>query len=175
MEGMDYLPIGSLWVTASQSARYYLLMLQQFTTHPYPYITTTPPSVFTYVEIKFQVQAPEWTSDLADSSSARFQTLAQSFCRDVSRWIKEEIADYLGCEVLRFERNPMLIVADLTFRGEQPASLDSDVDTILFEMPDWVIVQNESAAIKIGDLYIHADSSSTASAQRRQGPQLHWK
>lgn len=44
MEGMDYLPIGSLWVTASQSARYYLLMLQQFTTHPYPYITTTPPS-----------------------------------------------------------------------------------------------------------------------------------
>lgn len=52
----------------------------------------------------------------------------------------------------------MLIVADLTFRGEQPASLDSDVDTILFEMPDWVIVQNESAAIKIGDLYIHADS-----------------
>ncbi|PVD18691.1 hypothetical protein C0Q70_21241 [Pomacea canaliculata] len=203
MEGMDYLPIGSLWVTASQSARYYLLMLQQFTTHPYPYITTTPPSVFTYVEIKFQVQAPEWTSDLADSSSARFQTLAQSFCRDAStaifidrlmygRYLTQQYflltadvvatrqrrrtsdqQDHTDNHLLppRFvddRRNPMLIVADLTFRGEQPASLDSDVDTILFEMPDWVIVQNESAAIKIGDLYIHADSSSTASAQRRQ-------
>ncbi|XP_070173500.1 mucin-16-like [Littorina saxatilis] len=156
-EGETYFPIGDVMVTSTADVTRYFLMLDMLSTHAYPYTTTPIPAVYTYVEIKLRALTPSWTQEFADPSSAYYQQMVNAFCDDVSRWIKAEKQDYIGCKVLRINNNPLTIEAELKFSGQQTSSLRYEVDTIMLESPDWEIFGNV-IGLKMGKFYIYEES-----------------
>ncbi|CAG5120610.1 unnamed protein product, partial [Candidula unifasciata] len=84
IDGVYHLPLGGIYAAVDQEPSSYLLKLGTFTTHPFPFVTTTPKVLYTVMTISLDVFDPDWTAELNNSNSERFRLLAEPFCADVS-------------------------------------------------------------------------------------------
>ncbi|KAH9514744.1 hypothetical protein Btru_023486 [Bulinus truncatus] len=133
LNGIYHLPLGGVYVAVDADPTYSLFKLQTFSTHPYPFITTTPTILYTVITISLQVLEPDWSAELSDTSSARYRLLAESFCDNVTTWLQEWQSDYIKCGNVKFSQEPFTITADLTFRGQQMPTLEDAINTIIME------------------------------------------
>ncbi|RUS88346.1 hypothetical protein EGW08_003917 [Elysia chlorotica] len=85
LEGISYLILGGIYVAFDADPVYRYLILETFTTHPYPYTTTTPSVEYSVITLTFSILSPDYSYDLSSVSSARYRLLAGSFCNDVSK------------------------------------------------------------------------------------------
>ncbi|CAL1539635.1 unnamed protein product [Lymnaea stagnalis] len=157
LNGVYHLPMGGVYVAVDMEPTSSLFKLESFTTHPYPFVTTTPTVLYTVITVSLQVLEPGWTSDLEDHASARYRLLSEPFCNDVTAWVTEWKKDYIKCSNVNFSKDPFTITAELSFTGLQGPNLDQEIYTILMERANRIFIDN-MYALDIGDMLIYDQS-----------------
>ncbi|GFN74176.1 hypothetical protein PoB_000068200, partial [Plakobranchus ocellatus] len=103
LDGISFLILGGIYVTFDADPTYSLLILDSFTTHPYPFSTTTPSVEYTELSLTLSILRPDFTFDLSFVTSARYRLLAGSFCDDISVWLDSwSSVDYVSCGEVKF-------------------------------------------------------------------------
>ncbi|KAK3786143.1 hypothetical protein RRG08_057118 [Elysia crispata] len=134
LEGISYLILGGVYVAFDADPVYRFLILETFTTHPYPYTTTTPSVEYSSITLTLSILSPDYTADLSTVTSARYRLLAGSFCSDISTWLSNwSSVDFFSCDDVKFQQDPYIISAELRFVGTLSETVHYNMYTIIME------------------------------------------
>ncbi|KAL3848345.1 hypothetical protein ACJMK2_019213, partial [Sinanodonta woodiana] len=123
-------------------------------------ITPKPPlQVGVLAKLTIVVYNLTYSSDLMNSNSYQFRSLAVPFCADIERifLISELTYRYYSCNVDRFGANPDVVVTNIFFTGQDTISIQSNIKRIVMDNAQLVLVGNRYRKI-IGTLIITPDN-----------------
>jgi len=155
--GQSFLPLGGLYVKATEEPSWVLIMLRDFMTNMPP-VTTTPAPTRYGVTLTMGIYDPVlWTAPLGNVSSNYYKAYAEPFCRAVSKvmtdkrnsWKKEF---FVGCENVVFNREPFRISADLLFLGPPAATEELIIAVQEFSSRQYL---EDSFTLRLGKMLVY--------------------